>query len=188
MPVVSAALRAELSFRLRTGAPAEWNEFSRLWMAFNAIYGGEPDAHERSRVMASIRRNLSERAALRILRAVTPSVNRILEIPPASLLLNRRDPKFRSASQRCAALYRNEGESAVGRLAAVGGVLYQIRCNLLHGYKDPRVARDWMLVHESLIVLRSLVPALEAAIAEAAASPVVSPDMQRLASPASARG
>lgn len=170
MTAESAALRAELSFRIRTGAPAEWTEFSQLWMAFNAIYGGEPDARERSRVMASIRRNFSERAAMRVLRAVTPSVNRILEIPPAKLLLNRWDPKFRAASQRCAALYRNKAETAVGRLAAVGGVLYQVRCNLLHGSKDPRVPRDVMLVQESLTVLRSLVPALEeAAIAAAAA-------------------
>jgi len=38
--VGSAALRAELSYSIRMLAPAEWNEFSNLWIAFNAIYGG----------------------------------------------------------------------------------------------------------------------------------------------------
>jgi len=168
MPDPSAALRAHLSFRIRTVAPKDWSEFSQLWMAFNALYGGEPDRRERARVMASIRRNFSDRAALRVLRAVTKSVDRILEIPPADLRLNRWNPKFRAASQRCAALYRNKSESSVGRLAAVAGVLYQIRCNLLHGGKDPRNERDRMLVRESVSVLRALVPALEAAIAERA--------------------
>lgn len=164
MNTVPNALRAELAFRIRTGAPAGWNEFSNLWMAFNAIYGGEPDARERSRVMMSIRRNLADRQALRVLRAITKSVNRILEVPPANLLLNRVDPNFRAASQRCGAIYRNKDESPVGRLAAVGGVLYQIRCNLIHGSKDPDNDRDRMLVKESVEVLRVLVPVLEEAL------------------------
>jgi len=162
MNAVASALRAELAFRIRTASPREWREVGNLWMAFNAIYGGEPDRRERSRVMSCIRRSFSERSALRILRSVTQSVDRILDIPPGNLLLNRYDPNFRAASQRCAALYRNRRESAIARLAAVGGVLYQVRCNLLHGGKDPDSERDRMLVNESLNVLRVLVPALEA--------------------------
>lgn len=169
MAIASAALRAELSHRIRTAAPAEWNEFSKLWMAFNAIYGGEPDQRERARVMASVRKNMNERRSLRVLRTVTKSVNRILEIPPGNMQLDRLDPKFRAASQRCSAMYRNKSETAIGRLAAVAAVLYQIRCNLIHGSKDPPVERDRMLVRESLEVLRALLPELEAACAARAA-------------------
>ncbi len=164
MTTESVALRAELSFRIRTGAPAEWPDFVQLWMAFNAIYGGEPDARERNRVMASIRSNFGEAEAFRVLVAITPSANRLVQLPPANLLLNRENPGFRTTSRQYAALYRNRAKSAVLRLAAIGGVLYQIRCNLLHGSKDPGAARDRMLVHESVIVLRELVPALEAAV------------------------
>lgn len=164
MDTGSAQLRAELSFRIRMGAPREWSKFSELWMAFNAMYGGETDARERSRVMSCIRRNMNERAALRVLRQSTKSVDQILAMPPANLLLNRKDPNFRAASQRCAALYRNKAETAVGRLAGVAGVLYQIRWNLIHGSKDPSNERDLMLVRESLTILNALVPALEAAV------------------------
>jgi hypothetical protein len=136
-------------------------------MAFNSLYGGEPDHRERSRVMACIRKCLSERGALRVLRGVTKSVEPILEVPPGNMLLNRRDPNFRAASQRCAALYRNKSETALGRLAAVGGILYQIRCNLIHGSKDPDNERDRMLVRESVAVLKILVPELEKSLAEA---------------------
>ena len=161
----NTALRAELSRRIRAASPADWRDFSQLWMAFNAIYGGEADRRERSRVMACIRGAFSEQSALRVLRAVTRSTDRILEIPPGNMLLDRTDPNFRAASQRCAALYRNKAESSIGRLAAVGGVIYQVRCNLIHGSKDPNDARDRMLVSESLAILNTLVPALEAELA-----------------------
>jgi len=165
----SDALRAELAFRIRALAPAKWNEFSTFWMAFNAIYGGEPDRKERSRVMASIRRNMNERRALRVLRAVTKSVDRILEVPPGNMMLNRWDPSFRAASTRYTAMYRNRDETSVGRLAAVAAVLYQIRCNLIHGAKDPQIQRDRMLVEESVLVLQVLLPELEAACGARAA-------------------
>lgn len=158
---VNAALRAQLARRIRAASPSDWTEFSQLWMAFNAIYGGELDSRERSRVMSCIRRNFSEQAALRVLRSVSRSVDRILYIPPGNMLLDRCDPNFRAVSQRCAALYRNRDETPIARLAAVGGVIYQIRCNLIHGSKDPDDARDRMLVSESLTVLRALLPALE---------------------------
>jgi hypothetical protein len=58
-------------------------------------------------------------------------------------------------------MYRNRNETSVSRLAAVGGVLYQVRCNLIHGGKDPDNERDKMLVRESLTVLNVLVPAIE---------------------------
>lgn len=170
MVTTSAQLRADLSRRIRMGAPRDWGEFSELWMAFNAMYGGETDALERSRVMSCVRRNMSELAAVRVLRQCTQSVDQILAVPPANLLLNRWDPKFRAASQRCAALYRNKAETAVSRLAGVVGVLYQIRCNLLHGSKDPSNERDRMLVKESLVVLNALLPELEAALVQADAT------------------
>ena len=159
---MSKLLRAELAYRIRTGSPIDWQAFTAHWMAFNAIYGGEPDARERSRVMASIRRSLSETAARRVLRASTASIDKILAVPPGNLLLNVWNPKFRAVSQRCAAMYRDRSETAVGRLAAVAGVLYQVRCNLLHGSKDPQVTRDRMLVTESVAILRELLPELEA--------------------------
>jgi hypothetical protein len=130
-------------------------------MAFNALYGGEPDPRERSRVMACIRHNFNETRAIRLLRSVTQAIDRILQVPPANLLLNVNDPQFRAASQRCAGIYRNRDETAVNRLAAIGGVLYQVRCNLIHGGKRPDDSRDTMLVRESIAVLQVLIPAIE---------------------------
>jgi hypothetical protein len=161
MNAAANKLRAERAYRIRVASPGEWQEFSNLWMAFNAIYGGEPDRRERARVISCIRRSFSERSALTVLRAVTTPIDQILLIPPGNLLHNRYDSSFRSASVRYAALYRNRKETSISRLAAVAAVLYQVRCNLIHGGKDPHNERDKMLVRESLKVLHVLVPALE---------------------------
>lgn len=158
----STTLRVELSRRIRTASPVDWREFTQLWMAFNAIYGGEPDSRERSRVITCIKNTFSEQSALSVLNSVVHSTDRILEIPPGDTRLNKTNPAFRAESQRDAAQYRNKDNSAVDRLSAVGGVLYQVRCNLIHGSKDPDDVRDRMLVTESLVILRALVPALEA--------------------------
>jgi len=133
MNTAADGLRAQLAFRIRTSAPIDWGEFTRLWIAFNAMYGGEADRSERARAMACVRRNIDESAARRTLRLLKDPIERILAIPPGDMLLNRWDPSFRAASRRCVARYRERTETAVGRLAAVAGVLYQVRCNLVHG-------------------------------------------------------
>lgn len=78
--------------------------------------------------------------------------------------MDATDPSFRAASHRYAAIYQNRSETAVNRLAAVGAVLYQIRCNLIHGGKSPDDQRDTMLVRESVAVLEIVVPAIENAL------------------------
>lgn len=110
MPIPSPMLRVQLAWRIRTASPRDWREFSSLWMAFNSIYGGEPDRKERSRVMSAVRRYVKDKAARRVLGRCRASVDRILKIPPGNVLLDRRDPGFRAASLRCAAMYRNPKE------------------------------------------------------------------------------
>ncbi len=157
----SAALRALLSRRLRGRFPPEWTRFTQLWLAFNAVYGGEPDQKERARVKAAIRNHVSEGTARAILKLSDAAVARILAIPPGDMRLGQWDPVFRRASREQARIYRNRSQTAANRLTAVGGILYQIRCNLLHGSKDPLDGRDQMLVRESVRVLELLVPEMD---------------------------
>ena len=161
----SDALRAQLSRRIRVAAPPEWREFASLWMAFNALYGGEPDERERALVMAAVRRHLTEHVARAVIHGAAAAIERIVAIPPGSMVMEHWHPAFRRASRRLVLVYRTRSASSVSRLAAVAGILYQIRCNLIHGSKDPNNPRDRMLIHESLRVLSLLVPAIEDAAA-----------------------
>ena len=157
---MTAALRAQLSRRIRGATPKEWSRFSTLWMAFNAIYGGEPDARERSRAMSAVCRHLSESRAKTLLQECDVPVDRILAVPPGDMQLDRWDPRFRRASRELARAVLSRAKARV-RLAAMAGILYQVRCNLIHGSKDPQEQRDRMLVKDSVRILELLVPALE---------------------------
>jgi hypothetical protein len=106
--------------------------------------------------MAAVRRYVTDRAARRLLRGSRSAIERLLAIPPGNMLLDRTDPQFRVASKRCAGIYRSTTEIARNRIAAIAGVLYQVRCNLVHGSKDPDSERDRMLVRESITILRVL--------------------------------
>lgn len=160
---VSAALRAQLSRRIRGATPPDWNRFGSLWMAFNAMYRGDPDSGERARVMSAVRRHFSEARARTLLRQCDVPLQRILAIPPGNMLYERWNPNFRRRSRDLARIVEGAG-SARERLAAAAGILYQVRCNLIHGEKDPQQERDRMLVRESVRVLEVLVPELEDAL------------------------
>lgn len=132
-----------------------------MWMAFNAIYGGEPDDRERDRVMSAVRRFVTEPRATRILQQCAEAIERIAALPPGDMRRDRDDPRFREQSRRCIAMYRALKGRPIERLSGVAGMLYQVRCNLVHGSKDPEDERDRMLVRESLKLLCDLLPAVE---------------------------
>ena len=157
----SPLLRAQLARRLREQTPPQWHEFTNHWIAFNALYGGELDDGERARVMSTIRKHVSSQRAVHILNRQAKAIAQILALPPGDMRVEVHDPRFREASRRCARLYRSTFGTPQSRLAGVGGTLYQVRCNLIHGSKDPNDSRDRMLVRESLAILRDLVPAVE---------------------------
>jgi hypothetical protein len=155
----SSATRSLYSLRLRTRFPPEWARFLQLWAAFNAIYGGEQDSKERARVKSCIRRHFSEREARNILSRTDIAIGRIVAIPPGDMRREQGDPDFRRKTRELVRTY-NRTKNALEKLAAVGGILYQVRCNLAHGSKDPFDPRDLMLVRESVRVLEILVAEL----------------------------
>lgn len=157
-------LRAQLSWRLRREAPLEWREFAVLWMAFNALYGVRGGRSERARVISTVRMFLREHDALGILERCQQPINAIGALPPGDMRRASSDPRFRMASEEDWSTYRKPSASPQERLAAVTGLLYQVRCNLLHGSKDPSNDRDRMLVAASVDILNALLPALEAGI------------------------
>ncbi len=148
-----------LSSRIWLKSPPEWSDFCILWMAFNAIYRGQPDSKERARVVSAIRNGISKHKAKVILQAVEHAINRIVQLPPGNMIMDEWDPKFRAASRKYKRIYGNKSEDPVSRLAAVAAILYQVRCNLIHGSKDPTNARDRMLIKESMRVLRAIMEA-----------------------------
>ena len=135
-------------------------------MAFNALYGGEPDERERARVMGIVRRKVSAGNARHLLTAHADAISRLVDIPPGDMRRETWDPRFRAASERCVRKLKDGRSPYPNRLAALAGVLYQVCCNVVHGSKHPDDRRDRMLVRDSLAVLSDLVPLVEVGLTE----------------------
>lgn len=153
--------QANFSQRLRTRDVPEWCEFLRLWAAFNCLYGEEAHSRERERVMGVVQRYLSESDAHRLIDQTAAAAREIIATSPGDMRKDAADTQFREQTERCATVYRDCTKPSNERLAGLMGVIYQVRCNLLHGDKDPDDNRDMSLVRRSSAVLQAVVPALE---------------------------
>jgi len=162
--------QAIFSERLRAREVPEWCEFLRLWAAFNCIYGDEAGGPERDRVMRSVRRNLSHTTAQELIDRTSSAALEIVKTPPGDMRRDRSDPQFREQTKRCASIYQDSTKSGTERLAGLMAVIYQVRCNLLHGDKDPDDSRDMRLVRSSNAILQQVLPGLENGIKTTASS------------------
>lgn len=154
--------------RLRTRNVPEWCEFLRLWAAFNCLYGEETDGNERERVMQVVQRYLSEPRSQRLIDRISDRALKIVGTPPGDMRKDTSHPQFREQTERCAATYLDPSKPSNERLGGLMGVIYQVRCNLLHVNKDPDDARDMRLILSSNAVMQAAIPALEEGIREVA--------------------
>jgi hypothetical protein len=157
--------QALFSKKLRMREAPEWCEFLRLWAAFNCIYGESDNRFfERDRVMQTVQVHINDIDSLEVIDQTTEASARILDTPPADMRKDATDLNFRAQTQALARTYGDADRSGRERLSALLGVIYQVRCNLLHGDKDPDDERDMALVRDSIIVLKKLMPVLERSI------------------------
>lgn len=150
--------------RIRTRSGLNWTAFTQPWAAFNHLYAQHRGNTERDCVMNFIRDHLSEVSAERVLDVAAKSIDRLLELPPGDMRLSVVDKRFRVRSRQDAAVVRDATQGATERMAHLAAVLYQVRCNLLHGDKDPISTRDRRLVRACSQILDELLPELEASI------------------------
>jgi hypothetical protein len=80
LAVASNVLKVWLSSLILDTTPEVRKELSVRLMAFNVLYGGEPDERERARVMSTIRRLLSKHSAKIVLRNVDSPMKRIVQL------------------------------------------------------------------------------------------------------------
>lgn len=153
--------QAKLSQRLRERDVSEWCSFLRLWSAFNCIYGEQTGRDELEKATQAVQRFLSEAVASRILERTRPNADALLTLPPGDMRKDAADPDFRKKTEAHTSKYGNPDLPARDSLAGLVGVIYQVRCNLLHGDKDPDEARDLGLVSHCVGISQVLVPALE---------------------------
>lgn len=124
-----------------------WNtladRFVRNWAGFNAIYNAFSGT-ERERLMAAIASGLTEEQAEGILSYAADDIDYFAHLPPGNVQRARTDPHFRKKTLADMRRVKDISLSATTRLSHLLSVVYQVRCNLLHGGKnagDERGAR-----------------------------------------------
>lgn len=116
---------------------------------------------EHARIAACLEDKVTDSAAEALLLEGSEPIRRLIELPPADMRLDERDPGFPNRTTKLAAIVVDTRQSASRRLAALGGILYQVRNNLAHGDKDPIDGRDQMLVTTSNQILKRVLDVLE---------------------------
>lgn len=141
-----------------------WSEFARYWMAFNSLYSvvqnqGDSETDAIKNVIPAF---FDQTQARKCLRDIDPKhVSALFQLPPGDDRYESTDPRYRQKTSRLVAAFHKTNDD-VERLTNVVSVVYQVRCNLLHGSKDPAVMRDQELVSACVPILRVLVSHLGA--------------------------
>jgi hypothetical protein len=148
---------------LDAGDDRLWADFPRYWMAFNALYNAvrEERDPEAAAVEKVIRLFFDRHSAEACLRRIHPRhIADLVTAPPGDDRLDPTDPKYRAKATVSVEIL-NSSDDPTERLAALMAIVYQVRCNLLHGSKDPEVIRDQDLVTTCTPILEVVVSKLE---------------------------
>jgi hypothetical protein len=152
--------RAALARRLREKGIPGSQEFVQEWVSFNTCYNDISGPTERDRLMGAIRKYLPAAEAGVALQKLSDPIQYFSRLPPGDMRKGPHNPLFRSRSTDDLNIVNDPLADPVERLAHLMSVVYQIRCNLIHGDKDPDVARDRELVRESKRVIEEVLPRL----------------------------
>jgi hypothetical protein len=143
------------------GSDPLWTDFPRYWMAFNTLYNAvrEDGDSEKEAIREVILRYFDAHQANICLSTLDTYVQDLIHLPPGDDRLDPTDPRYRQNSTRLIE-EMNRISDPVRRLSNLMLIVYQVRCNLLHGSKDPVIMRDQELVKSCTPILKSVIPML----------------------------
>ena len=157
-----------------------WSDFPRYWMAFNALYNavvneGEPEI---ASVMRVIQLFVDPPSAESCLHDIgRDRIRRLMAVPPGDDRIPATHPNYRKKTSTQVESFRTSGDP-VKRLATLMAIIYQVRCNLVHGSKDPTVMRDQELVSTCTPILEIVVSRLAEIMRQHHEVPVVATGVQ----------
>ncbi len=121
---------------LERGANAQspFEAFTNFWIAFNNLYG--PDgAREIDRIVGFLSDNTTTTQASKVIQDHPDQIAYLLSEPVIDMRGNGRD-----TAEAIVAFHGTA--DPLEQLRQLFRVIYQVRCNLLHGQKSPTVVRD----------------------------------------------
>lgn len=140
--------QAKLARRWLRDDDPEWSEFTQRWMAFNALYDTvrQPNQPEADAIHRTVIKYFDQNTAGRCLKKIDQrDVRALFRVPPGDCRYASGDPRFRRMTSQLVATFGASADD-IERLSCLMRVVYQVRCNLVHGSKDPAIRRDQRLV------------------------------------------
>jgi hypothetical protein len=156
--------RAALARRFRERGIPGGQEFIQDWVSFNACYNAAGGKSERDRVTNIIREYIAPGEATQLLQNLASAVEYFSRLPPGDDRRAAHNPNFRRQSTEDLQVVNDVSATPVERLARLMSVVYQVRCNLMHGDKDPDSKRDRELVKYSRVVLQQVLSSVLSAM------------------------
>ncbi len=130
--------------------------FVRRWMGFNAFYNHFEANSERDRLMAAITQGMSDKQAESVFANCQSATKYLAALPLGDM---RRDSSHAAFRKRAVADMRaahDDRLSSRKTLAHLVATVYQVRCNLFHSHKDPRLKRDSELIAAGDSIMRAV--------------------------------
>lgn len=125
--------------------------FTNYWLAFNSLFFDEVNGDERAKIKAYLRKNSSEITAAKLLASHPTQIDYLLSQPVIDMRGNGKDTGSNVEAFNTAA-------DSLTKLEELFMIIYQVRCNLMHGQKSPSRERDITLCQSALCILTDVVP------------------------------
>jgi hypothetical protein len=132
----------------------------RQWMGFSAFYNHFEGNAERERLMAVKTHSMSDEQAKRVLDDCRSAIEYLAAFPPGDMRRDSSHPAFYRRAKEDMRAVLDDRLSTRKQLAHLVAVVYQVRCNLFHGEKDPRNERDSKLIGASDTIMESVMDRL----------------------------
>ena len=122
--------------------------FDDYWKGFNNCYAGK--GPERQLIKNFLEHRIKEEDAKDLISQNSTGINYLLSEPAIDMRGNGNDTSQYMDEY-------NNSESNSGKLVAIFMIIYQIRCNLVHGQKSPSRDRDLHLCESSCGLIRGVI-------------------------------
>ena len=135
-------------------------QFAASWIGFNALYKLASGDYERARFTNAIEEGLTDVQALHILETCVWDVSYLVHLPPGNMRHRHDVQHFREQSERDLATALDNELAPARRLVGLVSAVYQVRCNLFHGAKNPAAPRSRQLFKIGAKITKLVVDAL----------------------------
>jgi len=143
-------LKAEEWFKRGHEANNPLDAFNHFWVAFNNLYSSQNGRFEPQKIKNYLSSHVSEDVALELLERHSDKIDFLISQPVKHIPENGQD------TQGHVDAYTGS-ENPIDKLKSIFMIIYQIRCNLIHGQKSPSRERDVELCNNSCGILSAVI-------------------------------